>query len=253
MKRAFLNCNTRWGVCVADLELPVFYHDKSSINAVYTASTSLVKRYLPDPMMHPLEASPGRCLVSFSAFEYRMTNIGVFNEFRIAFIISYGKKNTSEISPHSLKRKKCIEMYIRHLPVTTEAARIGGVETYGFPKILTEIIFCRENGITKCIVSDNKRHILTLFVPELRTKPGNVIRHRTYTNHQGMTLRSNIYTKNHEFAESTKTGYVDLLIGDDHDICRELRSIDLSQDALMCQYIPSSESILSIPRSSLRI
>jgi hypothetical protein len=51
--------------------VPVYYYDNTSMTAIHTASTTLVRRYLPDARMHPLELTPGKCLVAFTAFEYR--------------------------------------------------------------------------------------------------------------------------------------------------------------------------------------
>jgi len=51
--------------------------------AVYTASTRRVRRLLPHPAMNPIEMFPGRCMVAFTAYEYRKTDIGPYNEFSI--------------------------------------------------------------------------------------------------------------------------------------------------------------------------
>ena len=60
---------------------PVFYYDNTSLTAVYTASTRRVRRLLPHPAMNPIEMFPGRCMVAFTAYEYRKTDIGPYNEF----------------------------------------------------------------------------------------------------------------------------------------------------------------------------
>ena len=72
-------------------KLPVFYYDNTSITAIYTASTSKVKKLLPHPAMNPIEMFPGRCMLAFTAFEYRKTDIDPYNEFSIAFLITFDK------------------------------------------------------------------------------------------------------------------------------------------------------------------
>jgi len=249
MKTDLIRCVTRWGISIADMCLPVFYHDSSRINAVYSASSKMVKQYLPDQFMHPLEIAPGRCLVAFTAFEYRMSDIGLYNKFSIAFMVSYGEKSIPVLTLKSQIENSCFDMYIRHLPVTTESARIGGIETYGFPKILADITFNRNYGMNECIVKKSGIHILTLRVPDMKTTPGDNLHYRVFAQRQGVTLCSNIYTKNHEYSETVNTDGVDLFFEGDHEICRELRLMDLSRKAILCQYIPSCETLISIPRN----
>lgn len=230
-------------------KMPVFYRDNFCMNALYTASTDLVRKYLPDPLMYPLEVTRGRCLVSFTAFEYRDTDIAPYNEFSIAFLIKYGRKGLPLLSLMSQKRKRRFEMYIRHLPVTTEIARSGGVELYGFPKIIANIDFTRDRDVSRCVITEKKKQILTLQGPVIPVKPGDTTWYRCYPVYQGITIMAKTCFMNHQMGETRKTDDVKLILGDDHPICSELRSIELSEKAFMYQYIPSGESILFSPRN----
>ena len=86
----------QWEITAKDIsietKLPVFYYDNTSMTAIYTASTDKVRRLLPLPDMHPVEAMSGRALVAFTAFEYRKTDIDPYNEFSISFPITFRKK-----------------------------------------------------------------------------------------------------------------------------------------------------------------
>lgn len=251
MDGALLNCVTRWGVRISEMKLPVFYHDNSKINVIYSASTKLVKQLLPDHRMHPLEIRQGRCLVAFTAFEYRMTDIGLYNKFSIGIMISYGRKRRPSQSIFTSVQSGACDKYILYLPVTTESARIGGIETYGYPKMLADISFKSSSGFTECNVSENKDIIVNLRVPELHTSPGGNVSYRTFAVRNGMILCSNIYSKYNKYAESWKPRDVKLSIGNDHAICSKLRLMDIDDRAEMYQYIPSCESLLSIPRDAL--
>ncbi|TAL34011.1 MAG: hypothetical protein EPN93_12520 [Spirochaetes bacterium] len=232
-----------------EFRLPVFYYDNSSLTAIFTASTKKVLPFLPDPRMHPAEVMPGRCLVAFTAFEYRKTDIDPYNEFSIAVIVSYGKRPIPGLTVLSQMRRKCYDAYVWHLPVTTEIARYGGVELYGYPKILAKIDITRGRDAAECVLSEKKTHILTLRGPVLHTKPGGIIRYRTYPVREGVTLCGNVYSLHHQFAETRSTKGVSLTLGTDHEICRQLRSVGLSEKALMYQYSPLNESILFGPHN----
>ncbi len=232
-----------------DFKLPVFYYDNSSFTAIYTASTKKVLPFLPDRAMHPAELRPGRCLVAFTAFEYRKTDIDPYNEFSIAVILSYGKRALPGLSLLGQVRRNCFDAWVWHLPVTTEIARYGGVELYGYPKILAKIGITRGRDAAECVLAEKKEHILTLRVPVPATKPGRVSRYRTYPVREGVTLCGNVCTLHHQYAESMNTKGVSLSLGTGHRICRELGSVDLSEKALMYQYSPLNESILFGPRN----
>lgn len=230
-------------------KMPILYYDGFCMNALYTASTSLVRQYLPDPQMHPLEIKGGRTLVSITAFEYRKTDIKPYNEFSIAILISYGKKGLPFLSLMSQKFRSCYDMYIWHLPVTTEIARRGGVDLYGFPKFLAGIDFTHGSNKTTCVVSEKKKHIITLEGPVLPVKQGSTIRYNMYPVYQGITVLGRADFLNHQFSETRDTGEVRLTIGDGHPLCSELKSIDLSPKPFLYQYIPSCESVLYGPRN----
>ena len=230
-------------------KLPIYYNDNSSFTAIYTASTASVKKYLPDPKMHPAEMTPGRCLVAFTAFEYRKTDIDPYNEFSISVILSYGKRPVPGLSILSQMMKRNFHAYVWHLPVTTEIARYGGVELYGFPKFIGNIAIKMGKDMVECVLSEKKSHILTLTGPALKTCPGKITRYKTYPVRNGITLCGNVYVLHHEYAETRNTKGVSLSFGRDHPIAAELRGIGLSAKAVLFQYSPVNEAILFGPRN----
>ncbi len=229
--------------------LPVYYYDNSSLTAIYTAATKKLRPYLPDPLMHPLEAFPGRCLIAFTAFEYRKTDIDPYNEFSIAVLINYGKRAVPGFSVMRQLMAKSFNAWVWRLPVTTELARWGGVELYGYPKFLAGIDFNRSGGEVQCVLSEKKKHILTLRGRKLKTGKGGIVRYRTFPVKDGITLRANVFTSHLEYAESRRPSDVSLEIGKDHPVCDELRGIGLGKKALMYQYSAVNEAVLFGPRN----
>lgn len=229
-------------------KLPVFYYDNSSMTAVFTASTKQVRALLPDPQMHPIELLPGRCVVAFSAFEYRDTDIDPYNEFSISFLMSYGRRTLPGM--HLLRglASRCFEAYVWKLPVTTEIARWGGVELYGYPKFLADIDFKRHTGHTTCTLSEGGRLILSLQGQALEGGPAKPLRYRAYSMKNGIPLCANVYTNPLEYAQTMSPNAASLVLGD-HDIARQLQALDLSSSPLMFQYCPRNELVLFGPRN----
>lgn len=229
-------------------KLPVFYYDNSSMTAVFTASTRQVRALLPDPQMHPIELMPGRCVVAFSAFEYRDTDIDPYNEFSISFLMSYGRRTVPGM--HLLRglASRCFEAYVWKLPVTTEIARWGGVELYGYPKFLADIDFKRDAAHTTCTLSEDGRHILTLQGQALKGEAAKLLRYRAYSMKNGVPLCANVYTNPLQYAQTMSPSAASLVLGD-HDIARQLRALDLSSSPLMYQYCPRNELVLFGPRN----
>ncbi|MBW1643478.1 MAG: hypothetical protein JRJ76_11620, partial [Deltaproteobacteria bacterium] len=93
MDHDFFKGIKQWDIQLGDMKgvLPVFYYDTTSMTAIYTASTKKVKQLLPSPKMNPIEIFPGKCLAAFTAFEYRKTDIDPYNEFSIAFPVTFNK------------------------------------------------------------------------------------------------------------------------------------------------------------------
>lgn len=242
----------QWDMMTKDLslegKLPVFYYDNTSMTAIYTAATDKVRRLLPLPDMHPVEAMVGRALVAFTAFEYRRTDIDPYNEFSISFPITFRKKAIPGITVLGMMARRYFTAYVWQLPVTTERARKGGVEMYGYPKFLADINFSSENDALTCKLSDGGKNILTLKGQKLKTSVEKVNRFKTFSVKDGVPLAANVYMNPIEFGKSMSGKAAELTLGN-HDIAKKLQEINLSPKPLFFQYMPVMEAILYGPRN----
>lgn len=237
----------QWELMTPDMslqaKLPVFYYDNTSMTAIYTAATDKVRKLLPHSDMHPVEAMVGKSLVAFTAFEYRKSDIDPYNEFSISFPITFRKKAIPGITVLGMMARRYFTAYVWQLPVTTERARRGGVEMYGYPKFLADITFAKENGMLACKLSEGGKNILTLKGQQLKTGVEKVNRFKTYSLKDGVPLAANIYMNPVEFGKSMSGKAAELTLGD-HNIARQLREIKLSEKPLFYQYMPVMEAIL---------
>ncbi len=251
MSKDFFQGIKQWEFNLEDMlfKLPVFYYDTTTITAIYTASSSKVKKLLPRSEMNPVETSPGRCLVAFVAFEYRQTDIDPYNEFAIAFLITFDKPQVPFITAFTQMFRRRMTAYVWHLPVTTEIARIGGVELYGYPKFIADIEFQKEADQISCHLSENGNKILSLtgtVLPAERGKNSKII---TYSVINDIPLVTNIHINQLEFAESRNKQDATLELGSDHSICRQLQKIGLSATPILYQYSPLNQAILFAGRN----
>jgi len=225
-------------------KLPVFYYDNTSLTAIYTASTRKVSKLLPHPAMNPIEVFPGRCMVAFTAFEYRKTDIDPYNEFSIAFLITFGKPQVPGLTALWQLVRRCFTVYVWKLPVTTEIARFGGVELYGYPKFLADITFEKGTEWIECLLSEKGERILSLKGKVLPTTRGKIARFITYSIVDGIPVTANVVVDPLEFAQSRHAESALLQLGANHPTAEALRQIDLSSNPAMYQFSPLTEAIL---------
>ena len=223
---------------------PVFYYNSFSMTAMYTASTKQILKYLPHPDMHPVEMLPGRSLVGFTAFEYRKSDLGKYNEFSIAFLIKWGGKGIPGFTMLNQMMSGNFSVYVRYLPVTNEEARYGGVALYGLPKFLADVNFNKNDSSVTCEVSEGKNKILSFTGSILKTSEGKVSKIKMYSLKDGIPLVTNVHTNQMAFAKSSDKNSARIEIGNNHLISTELKNINLSGSPLFYQYIPVNESIL---------
>ena len=232
----------QWESKEYDVVLPIIYYDCSAISAVFTASTRLVKRHLPDGL-YPVEMFPGRCLVTVSGFEYRNSDIGAYNEFSVAAVVK--RKRTLPLLPvMAAMVSNSFEVFIIKLPVTSERARRGRVELGGYPKFLADIEFKKSGNMTECRLSHGKNGIVVMKGKNLKTSGFRKIRYGLYTSLGGCLIKSNLFLNPKQFAQSFRGSSASIEIGKNHEICDFLSGIRLGKKPVVYQYIPSYEALL---------
>lgn len=222
---------------------PLFYYDASTLAAQFLASIERVREVLPSPRMRPLRVTPWHCVVAISAFEYRDSDIGPYNEVMIG--IPFVLDDPSPLFAGVLRKGPTVpRLYIRHLPVTTEIAYAAGVEFAGFPKFLAEIELERDGGWVACHARAGGRHILSLSIREgaaLRSTPR--WRMHPITVREGHILRCEFIVSERDWVEGRKSADVRVDLGD-HPVAQELREWKLGR-LLSYQYAPRHQAILT--------
>lgn len=229
---------------------PVFYYDVTTLSAQFLASIERVREALPSPRMYPLRVTPWHCVVSISAFEYRDTDLGPYNEVLIG--IPFVLDEPSPLFTGVLRRAPAVpQLYIRHLPVTTEMARDAGVEFAGFPKFIAEIEFERGDERVACHVREDGRHILSLSIRKGVPRSTPRWRMHPIAVREGRILRCEFIVSERRSVEGRDVAGARVELGD-HPITRELREWKLGR-MLAYQHAPRHQAILSPILESLAV
>ncbi len=217
------------------------------MNAAFTASTGRVAELLPHPDLHPVEMRRGRCLLIVTAFEYRRSGLGVYKEVSIAAPVTFGRRSVRLLDAAAAVVRHAFSLHVLHLPVTTELARVGGIEVYGYPKFLADIAFAREGGRFACTLAEGGARILALVGDDLGRYRHRRLHVTTWSMKGETLLRTAIEFDDAEFAETLRRSAATLELGSEHRLARQLASLDVDPRPLLFQLSPHGRSILFEP------
>ena len=118
---------------------PNFYYRASSVQLLFLAPLTRIRRMLPDPLQ-PLSPVPGHGLVALNFFHYALCDNDPYGEVSVAVVI----RRPGARGPHLLELRDSItrdnfHAHVLALPVDTEIARVRGVYDYQLPKWLARI------------------------------------------------------------------------------------------------------------------
>lgn len=227
-----------------DVKLPIFYYDNTSMTALYTASTTRMRAHLPSDALHPVEIYPGRSLAVLSAFEYRKTDIGPYNEFSLATLVTHGKPGLPGLTLANGMLQNKLSIYILSLPVDSETARRGGVELAGYPKFMADFAWQSDERTLTCELAAQGKSIIRIRGRKLPASQGRMLHTVIYTKLQDCLLKANLYIDPVKFAQSFDRRSASIEIGTGHVLCDLLRDLQMSNHPLGYQFSPQSRAIL---------
>ena len=225
-----------------EIKIPVFYRDMMNINVYLLASLDKLKACLPSERMHPFRVTPWHGIFSVSAYEYKDSDLGPYNE--VSLGIPFILDKISPVFTGIIRKVPEIPMiYILHLPVSTEIARVTGVEGANFPKFLAEISFEDESQWIKCRVDSEGKNILSLSVRKISL--GSSPRQHVFPINlsQNHLLRLEFNLSECQAGFSKKQSDV-LLEPGNHPVGLMLAEMNLGR-VLAYQYCPSRQAVLS--------
>lgn len=218
------------------IEFPILYYDLRCMTNIFTAKTSRLKKLLPHPNFRPIEIWPGTGMLGITAFEYRDTSIGSYNEIAIAIPVKFPPGFVFPgLAAISMMRKNVFPVYIHHLPVTTEIALKAGVHFWNYPKFLAEITFQDQGENLEVTLKENDRLILRMFARKLATKRSVPLQFHTYSIRENVVMHALVDGWAPRLG-AVMMGKVARLELGEHRISKELADLNLSKTARSGQY-----------------
>lgn len=238
----------QWEMPQFDTRLPLFIPDFGSITAVYHAATERVEPLLPHPDLRPVEVLPGRCLVVFSALEYRESDLGPYNELAIAFPVGVGRLPALAAALRDLATGSA-SAFVWQMPVTTERSRAAGAGLAGYPKFLADIDFERQGSQLACTVAQEGRRIATLWCETGPARSERQLHVKSYTMREGRPLTTHLRVHQRRTEEHLHGRSATLQLGE-HPLADTLRTLDLGAQPLASQYCPQAQAVMFFPRQA---
>lgn len=226
---AFFDVPTvRVGTSAGELDAPLKYRDGLAATVFFRVDAREANLLLAESGLAAARAGKERALLAITWFEYRDTSIGRYNELSIALLAAPAPKASHRSLLGLLAGERAIGARVLHLPVTTEIARAGGVELFGYPKTVCDISVHADQGTLSATLADGGRPVLemnvrlgrgvTLPMPDLLT----------YSTLDGRLLRTRIVTGCKAVVCSARR--VRTWLGDrEHPIVRTLHRLGLPQ------------------------
>jgi hypothetical protein len=230
-------------------KLPIFYYDGTAQTAVFPARLGALRRLLPDPRFVPARLAPGLGAVAVTCFEYRDTDIGPYNELAISIVLN-NPPFASNLPGRALLaglRSKQLHAWVHHLPVTTEIARVGGVDLYNYPKFVGSIDYEEGAGRRTCRLGEGDEHILTLDGPLIHTPRSGELQLFSHLWMDRQPQESEFKLNIIASGRSLRAGAAGLELGERHPISRELASVLVSRRSIYYELMAPFEGILYGP------
>ncbi|KAI9132612.1 acetoacetate decarboxylase family protein [Acaryochloris sp. CCMEE 5410] len=232
------------------INLPVFYYDASTLSIQFLVAVNRLRKLLPSPRIQPLRVTPWHSVLTISALEYRDCDIGPYNE--VSLGIPMTLDHPSPLFTGTLNPVPTIpQVYIRHLPVTTDIALKAGIEFAGYPKFLAKIVFEKDGSWTSCHLQEGEQHILTLRGRAGELQDAQRSRIQPITVRGGYMLSSELIISERLQCQSQRSRDAQLDLGD-HPIAQELKELRLNR-MIGFQYAPQHQALLTPANESFKL
>jgi len=231
------------------LSVPVFYYDGSAMTGVFPARLSVLRRWMPDRRFRPARLAPGVGAVTITCFEYRDTDIDPYNELAIAVPLNepFFRSNVPGRAMLDAVRRGQHDVWVHHLPVTTDLACRGGVEFYNYPKFVASIDYSESGNGRSCRLAEGASEILTLTSERLSGGDDTNVQLFCHLYQDRQPQRAEFKIHAPQMAQSIRPGAAQLELGDEHPIARELAAALLSRRSIAASWAPKIEGILYGP------
>ncbi len=229
-------------------KLPLFYRDASAVTAIFPAKASAVARMMPRPTLRPLLLAPGVATFGITFFDYRDSDIGPYGEIAFTVPVSHGTRPVPLWTVAMQMRAGTLSAWVQWLPVTTEIARVGGVEGYGYPKFVADIEYEVKGDRFLGALHHQGRRVVGLSGELPHAEKTDVPkRYVTYAVRCDRLVEAQVLLRADTLAVGRRASRLHLDLDDQHEIGLELRRVLLGRHPLYVEHMGRFRSILHPP------
>ena len=153
------------------MPFPIFYYDMGLFQGVFTADLAGLRRLMPSEALRPMALWPGRGMIAFTGFQYRVSDVDAYNEVAVSILTEKpGGWSWGPLGLVGNLARRQNWAYVWKLPVTTELACTGGQMGYNYPKYMADIEYTRGPEHDTCVLRDEGEMVLTLTGRQLKTR-----------------------------------------------------------------------------------
>jgi hypothetical protein len=149
------------------LTLPVRVRDADSWSAQFLVPVKAAQAIVDPTGLEVAQPVPGRAAAIIAFADYRDTDLGVYAELAITFLVRrHDAVHGSALDKmRELVRRK-VGVYVHHLPVTQELPLEAGRRIWGHQGFLAGIDITHEGGRVACSLAHDGRNVLRIELRE---------------------------------------------------------------------------------------
>lgn len=209
-----------------EVALPVEVRSAQMVAVQYLVEAGAAQRLIDYSDLEVARLPGGRALLALSAVAYADNDLGPYHEVAVAVAV-----RPHDAGPRWRPSPTSPTTFIHRLPVNQDFTCRVGRGLWGFPKWVADISYRERRGRTECVMHEGGSLVLGLEVRRgLVPLPANETAMTCYSWHEGVLRRTPWTTRNRLTA--ARPGGAVLVLGHDHPMAEELRSLGLPGRAL---------------------
>ena len=223
--------------------LPAVYRNGRVATGVYAISPERARAAVKPPELHPIELPGHRAIAVVCCFDYLETSLGPYRELAIGVVVSPRRRTGPPRGLDLLSPHPDTGAWLLTLPVSSQLACRGGVELFGYPKMVSELRVEHPSKQCTCVVEDNSQQV---FKAAFRLGWGPQFPVRsfvTYTQKDGQLLRTRVETQ-WRVTLSSGRGTTLEVANSSHPVCRAVHELALPNRPLFVLHGDQFEAIL---------
>jgi hypothetical protein len=224
--------------------LPAVYRDGRVATAVYAISPERARAAVGPRELHPIELPGRRSIAIVCCFDYLDTTLGPYRELAIGVVVSPNRRLGPPRGLDLISGDPDTGAWLLALPVSSELARRGGVELFGYPKTLCDLHVEQLSTQCSCIVEEDNTRIFAATFP-LSWGPRFPVRcFVTYSEQDGRLLKTRVETQWRVTLASGR-GMALAVTNSPHPVCQAVHQLGLPNKPLFVLHGDHFRAILS--------